>query len=160
MQDARAHVRRSLKTALARIPPCPEFNRDVWIGVAADGRTDECIGGLETHYKCKITRSPFIHESVAVVTGLESSPLVRRSPRPRFVFHLERFLPLSLSPLERLSGSVLPSVPPSAGAAAAESQVFSHLQKSCEPGAEVQFRMKQRRREIKGNIHLISIRLS
>ena len=164
MQDARAHVRlrvrRSLKTALARIPPCPEFNRDVWIGVAADGRTDECIGGLETHYKCKITRSPFIHESVAVVTGLESSPLVRRSPRPRFVFHLERFLPLSLSPLERLSGSVLPSVPPSAAAAAAESQVFSHLQKSCEPGAEVQFRMKQRRREIKGNIHLISIRLS
>ena len=99
MQDARAHVRlrvrRSLKTALARIPPCPEFNRDVWIGVAADGRTDECIGGLETHYKCKITRSPFIHESVAVVIGLVSSPLVRRSPRPRFVFHLERFLPLS-----------------------------------------------------------------
>ena len=108
MQDARAHVRRSLKTALARIPPCPEFNRDVWIGVAADGRTDECIGGLETHYKCKITRSPFIHESVAVVIGLVSSPLVRRSPRPRFVFLLERFLPLS--PLERLSGSVRPSV--------------------------------------------------
>ena len=161
MQDARAHVRlrvrRSLKTALARIPPCPEFNRDVWIGVAADGRTDECIGGLETHYKCKITRSPFIHESVAVVIGLVSSPLVSRPPRPRFVFHLERFLPLS--PLERLSGSVRPSTA-STAAAAAESQVFSHLQKSCEPGAEVQFRMKQRRREIKGNIHLISIRLS
>ena len=114
MQDARAHVvrvRRSLKTALARIPPCPEFNRDVWIGVAADGRTDECIGGLETHYKCKITRSPFIHESVAVVTGLESSPLVRRSPRPRFVFHLERFLPLSLSLLS--SGSRGPFFRPS-----------------------------------------------
>ena len=116
MQDARAHVRlrvrRSLKTALARIPPCPEFNRDVWIGVAADGRTDECIGGLETHYKCKITRSPFIHESVAVVTGLESSPLVRRSPRPRFVFHLERFLPLSRSSRAALGvrSSVRPSV--------------------------------------------------
>ena len=115
---------------------------------------DGCIGGLETHYKCKITRSPFIHESVAVVIGLVSSPLVRRSPRPRFVSHLERFLPLSLLS----SGSRGPFVRPSA--AAAESQVFSHLQKSCEPGAEVQFRMKQRRREIKGNIHLISIRLS
>ena len=116
MQDARAHVvrvRRSLKTALARIPPCPEFNRDVWIGVAADGRTDECIGGLETHYKCKITRSPFIHESVAVATGLESSPLARATVASPAIRVPPRALSPALSLSSRAALGVRSSVRPS-----------------------------------------------